>query len=238
MRLDASGTLHAPTILMTPLITTAKPATPDAPEKHFTIVVGLDFTSAGGLAFDQAARIARAIPRARIELLHVFEGAHSEGAGESASALVARLELYAGEKAAAFGGLKGVTLGIHLRSGAVAREIVQLATDVAADLIVIGSHKAPHMRSWIVGSTAEKMTASAPCPLLVAAPTPPQPIKLEPEIERACAECITTRFASHGKAWWCAPHAEHATRAHAYSYRRENSFSTHDSVVTSTGVDA
>ncbi|MDB4998687.1 MAG: hypothetical protein JWM74_6119 [Myxococcaceae bacterium] len=220
---------------MAPLITMTKP---DAPEKHFTIVVGLDFTSAGGLAFDQAARIARAIPRAHIELLHVFEGPRSEGVGESSNALVARLEVYADEKAAAFGGLKGVTMGIHLRSGTVAREMVQFATEVSADLIVLGSHKAPRLRSWIVGSTAERMTASAPCPLLVAAPSPQPPIKFEPAIERACAECITARFASHGKAWWCAQHAEHATRAHAYSYRRENSFSTHDSLVSSTGVNA
>jgi nucleotide-binding universal stress UspA family protein len=219
---------------MTPLEITK---TPDTAAKHFTIVVGLDFTDAGGLAFDQAARIARGIPHANVELLHVFEGPHVD-LPMSSRELIQRLKLYADEKAAAFGGLPGVTIGIHLRSGTVAREIVQFATDVSADLVVLGSHKAPHLRSWLVGSTAERMMSSSPCPVLVAAPTPVPAAKHEPAIEEACPACTTARFVSHGAEWWCASHAEHARRAHAYSYRREHAFATHDSVVSSTGVDS
>lgn len=207
-----------------------------APQKRFTIVVGLDFTDAGGLAFDQAARIARGIPHASLELVHVFEGARAD-AQRSSSDLIKRFDLYAHEKAAVFGGLPGVSIGIHLRAGGAAREIVELATNVAADLVVLGSHKAPHLRSWLVGSTAERVMASSPCPVLVAAPTAQTPPKHEPAIEPACRECTTVRFSSHGATWWCARHAEHARHAHAYSYRRESPFATHDSIVSSTGVD-
>jgi nucleotide-binding universal stress UspA family protein len=205
-------------------------------EKPFTIVVGLDFTDAGGLAFDQAVRVARAIPHVNLELLHVFEAGDGKKP-ESSRELVERLKLYADEKAAAFGGLPGVTMGVHLRSGVVAREIVQFSTDVFADLVVLGSHRAPHLRKWLVGSTAERLMSSAPCPVLVAAPTPKAVPKHEPAIEQACPDCMTARFSSHGATWWCSQHAEHAKRAHAYSYRRENPFAMHDSVVSSTGVD-
>ena len=40
------------------------------------------------------------------------------------------------------GRLARTTVGIHLRSGHPVREIVQLATEVHADLIVVGSHGA------------------------------------------------------------------------------------------------
>ncbi len=43
-------------------------------------------------------------------------------------------------------GLRGVKVGIHLRGGKTVREIVQLATDVQADPIVVGSHKGPHVK--------------------------------------------------------------------------------------------
>jgi nucleotide-binding universal stress UspA family protein len=38
------------------------------------------------------------------------------------------------EKAAAAGGFNAMTVGIHLRTGKPVREIVQLATELSADL--------------------------------------------------------------------------------------------------------
>src|SRR5271170_3533725 len=134
-----------------------------------SMVVGLDFTDADGPAFDQAVRIARHIPRAELHLVHVF---HTEPSAERSRDLTGHLRAYVNEKAAILNGLQGLTVGIHLRAGKAVREIVQLATEVRADLIVLGSHRGPHLRQWIVGSTAEKLIAAAACPVLVASPKP------------------------------------------------------------------
>jgi nucleotide-binding universal stress UspA family protein len=199
----------------------------------FSIVVGLDFTDAGGFAFGKAARIAQGVARSQLHLVHVFESSPTE---DRRRQLVEELRLYANEKAASVGGLKGVTIGIHLRVGKPVREIVQLATEVGAGLIVLGSHKWPHLKSWFVGSVGERILAAAPCPVLVAGPTPPEQEPHVPAIEPPCPDCVAARAKSGGTDWWCERHAHHAKAAHSFSYQRELPFATHDSEVIPTGI--
>ena len=198
----------------------------------FSIVVGLDFLEAGGYAFGQAARVARAIPGSQIHLVHVFEDAVDDA---RRAQLKAHLRLYVNEKAASLGGLAGVSVGIHLRVGDTVREIVQLASDVSASMIVIGANKGPNLESWAVGSIAGRLLLWAACPVLVAGPKPP-PSQTEPKIEPPCADCERTRAASKRAVWWCDRHAHHAASAHVFSYQRELPLETHDSEVIPTGV--
>ncbi len=199
----------------------------------FSIVVGLAFTDADGVAFDQAVRIAKRVPKSELHLVHVFADEPSEARSRE---LVDHLRLYVNEKAGTLAGAQGLTVGIHLRTGKPVRELVQLASDVAADLIVIGSHKGPSMKSWLVGSTAEHLVAAAPCPVLVAPPKPKASAPHDPAIEPPCPECARVRATSHGGEWWCERHAHHAKRAHTFSYRRELPFALHDSEVIPTGI--
>jgi nucleotide-binding universal stress UspA family protein len=202
--------------------------------RTLSIVVSLDFTEADGPAFDQAARIAQHVPQSELHLVHVF---HEEPSAERSRELVGHLRLYVNEKAAIANSLRGITVGIHLRAGKPVREIVQLATEVHADLIVVGSHKGPHLKHWAVGSTAEKLILGAPCPVLVASPRPKEPEKHEPMIEPPCPQCVQARRASGGAKWWCVRHSEIAAGAHVYSYQREFPFTTHDSTLSPTGID-
>jgi len=199
-----------------------------------TIVVALDFTDADGPAFDQAARIARRAPHSELHLVHVFDAKPSEARSRD---LAGHLRLYVNEKAAATGGLGGLTIGVHLRSGKQVPEIVQLATEVAADLVVVGSHRGPHLKHWVVGSTAGKLVQGAPCPVLVASPRPKQPEKHEPIIEPPCPDCVYARTASGGKQWWCERHSHAANGGHVFSYQRELPLASHDSEVIPTGID-
>ena len=75
-------------------------------------------------------------------------------------------------KAALSRGLQGMAIGIHLRGGKAVPEILRLATDVAADVIVVGSHRGPHIKHWIVGSTVDKLVSGAAFSVVVAAPKP------------------------------------------------------------------
>lgn len=165
--------------------------------------------------------------------MHVFGTAPS---ADKSRNLSAHLRLYVNEKAEVTPGLRGVKVGIDLRGGKVVRELVQLATDVQADLIVVGSHKGAHVKDWIVGSTVERLVSSSTFPVLVAAPKPKDE-KHEPTIEPPCPQCLATRAASGGKQWWCERHAHEAVGGHTYSYQRELPFATHDSAISPTGVD-
>ncbi len=205
----------------------------DSRASHLSVVVGLAFTDADGFAFEQAARIAKGVQGSELHLVHVFDSAPSEARSRE---LVGHLRLYVNEKAASLGGLKAMTVGIHLRTGKPVRELVQLATDVSADLIVIGSSKGPHMKSWLVGSTAEHLVAAAPCPVLVAPPKSKVVEAHDPAIEPPCPDCLRARASSHGANWWCERHAHHAQRAHTFSYQREIPFASHDSEVIPTGI--
>lgn len=201
---------------------------------HLRIVVGLGFTDADGPAFDLAVHLAQRVRRAEIHLVHVFD---KELGGARARDLVAHLRLYVNEKAAIMSGLGGIQLGIHLRAGTTVREILRLASDVHADLVVVGSHRGPHLSHWVVGSTAEELVARAGCPVLVAPPRPRAPAHEEPTVEPPCPDCVRARTASEGAQWWCDRHAHRVAESHVYSYQRELPFAFHDSEVIPTGVD-
>lgn len=199
----------------------------------FRIVVGLDFTDAGDFAFRQAAQIARGVPGCELHLVHVDA---KEPSAENRILMADRLRGYANDEAAASGGLPGVTIGIHLRSGKPVREIVQLVTELGAGLVVLGTAKGPHLKSWLVGSTAEQLLAAAPCPVLISGPRPREPAPQEPTIEPPCPDCVAARASSGGAEWWCARHTEHARKIHAFSYQREIPFATLDASVIPTGI--
>jgi nucleotide-binding universal stress UspA family protein len=202
--------------------------------RSFVLVVALDLadTDSGGFAFDQALRIALRIPDSQVHVLHVSVlDAKQETLGQ--------LRLYVSEKVAALGAAQQ-RLGIHVRKGEPAREIAQLAAEVMADLIVVGTHKPLHMKKLFVGSTAEKVMANVSCPVVVAGPRPkPQPSHVI-VIEPPCPDCLRARIDSQGRTWWCARHSEHHAvlqSHHIYSYHSEIPFTEHDSSVSSTGVD-
>jgi nucleotide-binding universal stress UspA family protein len=199
----------------------------------FSMVVGFAFTDADGPAFDHAARVAQRVGRCQLHIVHVFPG---DLTIEQSRDLVGRLRVHVNEKAAIANGLRGMTVGIHLRAGKAVREIVQLATEVHAELIVLGADRAPRLKHWVLGSTAEKLIGCAPCPVLVAAPRPRMVEAQEPAIEPACPRCVQTRIASGGARWWCACHFDVEAGAHTYSYQREIPLASPGASVLSTSV--
>ena len=52
-----------------------------------------------------------------------------------------------------------------------ALEIVEYATDIRADLIVIGTHGRTGVSRFLMGSVAEHVVRTAPCPVLVVRPS-------------------------------------------------------------------
>jgi hypothetical protein len=104
----------------------------------------------------------------------------------------------------------------HLRVGAPVREILQLASDLEADVLVIGTHDAKGFERLLLGSIAEVIARTAPCAVLVARKRTAHRKDI-PEITPPCPDCLRARSESKGKAMWCERHAEHHPRAHTYS---------------------
>ena len=166
-------------------------------DRPFLVLVGLDLSeaAAGGFALDQAARIALRIPASQLHVLHVLGNDADDEATQEAAA---RLRLCLSEKADALASLPRRSVGVHVRRGHAAREIAQLANDIAADLIVLGTHRPAHRKSLFVGSTAEQVMTFVTCPVVVAGPRPRAHAPLRITIDPPCASCIETRFGSDG----------------------------------------
>jgi nucleotide-binding universal stress UspA family protein len=64
----------------------------------------------------------------------------------------------------------GVNLEYSIAEGRPAEAICELAQEIHADVIVMGSHSRPGMRHLFLGSVAEKVLRSAPCPVLIVHP--------------------------------------------------------------------
>ncbi|MET0838930.1 MAG: universal stress protein [Marmoricola sp.] len=63
----------------------------------------------------------------------------------------------------------------RLRSGSPANEIVKAARTLNAGLVVVASGSRGLSETVLLGSTAQRVQHSAPCPVLVVRPTPRKP---------------------------------------------------------------
>ena len=106
----------------------------------------------------------------------------------------------------------------HLRIGNAAREIVQLASDLSADLVVVGTHGRTGIMKLLLGSVAQNVVTNASCPVLV---VKPEGLPDWPEIEPPCPDCVAVQRSSRGQALWCDRHSQHHESAHTYSTHYE-----------------
>jgi nucleotide-binding universal stress UspA family protein len=61
---------------------------------------------------------------------------------------------------------EGIEVRTHLRNEAPADAIVACAEELAADLIVMGTHGYTGVKHALLGSVAERTLRAAPCPVL------------------------------------------------------------------------
>jgi hypothetical protein len=105
----------------------------------------------------------------------------------------------------------------HMRFDAISQEIAQLAADLEADLVVVGTHGRRGVSRLLLGSVAEATVRLAPCGVLVVrSKAIPEPA---PSIEPPCPRCVEARRASGGVQTWCAQHRERHGQRHTYHQR-------------------
>jgi nucleotide-binding universal stress UspA family protein len=135
------------------------------------ILVPVDFSSASKEALDYAVSLAKQF-RAAIHLVHVYppdEASSVPGAGHLLLQSAETIER-----------LNEELTGIHrkhvptfrpencqVRAGQPYQEIVRLAREIDADLIALATRGHSGLKYLLLGSTAERVVRSAPCPVLV-----------------------------------------------------------------------
>ncbi len=186
--------------------------------RPFVIVVGVDFEPDGELAFDQAVRIAANIGNAEIHVLNVDKSMSTmapseevDGRDPKHESALDKLETFAQQHMeTVLGQMQGRTFQrvvTHVRRGRPAHAIVQLAVDLDADLIVLGTHNRKGIQRLVLGSVAETVVHQARCPVQVVRVKDHLDVGEVPEIEPPCEACLQTRAESNGAEMWCARHA-------------------------------
>jgi nucleotide-binding universal stress UspA family protein len=103
----------------------------------------------------------------------------------------------------------------HLATGEPWRQIVQLASTLGADLVVVGTAGRTGLARFVLGSVAEKVVRHAGCPVLVAR-AKDYDAHDEPTIEPPCPDCLAVQKRTHRVEMWCKRHATHHAHGHLH----------------------
>ena len=134
---------------------------------HKTILFPTDFSHASDAALEHAAALAKQTG-ARLLIVHVEEPPLAYGGGELYYGLPEPdseriLRMLEDVKPAD----PTVPFTHRLTMGDPAAEIVRIAGDESAEMIVLGTHGRTGMTRLLMGSVAEAIVRHSPCPVLV-----------------------------------------------------------------------
>lgn len=198
--------------------------TPAAPDPA-VYLVALDASAAGAHVLDVACGLGAALGgAAELHLVHVVAEPSEIPGGEAggldaaprylreAQQLVERSTAQARER---FGGM----IAGHLATGDAWREIVQMASDIGVDLIIVGTSGRTGLARFALGSVAEQVVRHAGCPVLVVRPRDHQ-ANATVRIDPPCADCLAIRKQTRRATLWCERHGVHHGRgSSATSFR-------------------
>lgn len=178
-----------------------------SPHPEQQVVVAYDFSAAAALVLDRATQVVQRAPFHTLHVVAVIDARLGLPAipadGPIDYQYAARVQdelsqiVITGLIAAA--APREVRTFAHARFGKPAVEILRLAEEVGADLIIVGSHNHTGVRRWLLGSTAERVVREAGCPVVVARAKMYQPVERQTVVE-------------------IEPHAGHYVPPHRYHY--------------------
>ncbi len=187
--------------------------------KPYTILVGIDFSDASDGALDEALTLAME-RHGELHVLYVDDHFRApEGGREAAENTLLRVEHHTVARMKELGRRLGRDVSCrkiysHFRLGGAAEQIVQLASDLDADLMVVGTHGRSGLKRVVLGSEAERVMRMARCPTLIIRPKDHEGLGNVPEIAPPCKDCLAKRAETAGATFWCERHSEHHVRAH------------------------
>lgn len=204
-------------------MTDSSPPSAGPRSSHPSVLIAAVDTSAQSEAVIASAReMLQAMPLARLHVAHVVESIPTAavvlggapmavaGAGELLNEGRAFLE-----KMTARAAIEGrAEVKPHLLLGDPAEEIIKLADELEADLVIVGTHDPGAVERVLFGSISTKIARKAPCAVMVARV---KRVTNAPVIEPVCPQCAKIREESKGEQMWCARHSEHHPRPHTWN---------------------
>ena len=209
----------------------------------YSILVGVDYSDVSELALTEAVLLARSHERSHIHVVHSIPGMPPLGPAMGATDLTnagpvlpARVDQLSADLSGDMQVFVEKVLTqldrqktenrarakphwtTHIRLSEPIQAILQLASDIEADLIVVGTHARSGLARFLLGSVAEGVVRRAPCPVLVVRPVGAESAADGPKIEPPCPQCLEARRATAGAQFWCERHREHHDRAHTYYF--------------------
>lgn len=160
-------------------------------QHHSPVVVGYDFSHSGHAALCRAVALASGAPK---HVLHIVCAIDPRDPIPSIPSYAGVDYLYAArvQEALMFAVQEQldktdcqhrIHFFVHARIGKASQEILRLASEVGADLIVVGSHNLTGIERLILGSVSEKIVRDAGCSVEVARPKQYAEVELLPVTE-------------------------------------------------------
>jgi len=162
------------------------------------IVVAYDFTAVSEAALDHAIALLKRDPA---QILHFVMALNDHQTYLSADSTRAELIVRIQRLFAAHALGRDAEFFVHTRIGRPEEEIVQLAQEIGADLVIVGSHSRTTVGRLFLGSVSEAVVRAARCPVLVARPKEYADVELQKIVE--------------------VPHTKLRPLAHRYSYSND-----------------
>jgi nucleotide-binding universal stress UspA family protein len=151
------------------------------------VVVAYDLSPGGYAALERAIEIVVRAPHHVLHIVTVLDshrGVHKV-TYESTDAMHATIRDFVSAAFADRGSSRARDRGlsiqyfVHCRIGKPATEILEVAEDVGADLVLVGSHE----RHGLLASTSERVVRDAKCPVMVIKPKGYKTVELEKVVE-------------------------------------------------------
>lgn len=185
-------------------------------DNPYVVVAALAFDETSEAVLSEAARVSAADDR-ELHLVHVIhEGPHATSKGELRS-LESHLNEATGElqRMLSRHALRKRAI-CHVRVGDIARSIVQIAVDLSADMLVIGTHQRNAVRQLLLGSVTKEVVAHAHCPVLIAIQKNYDGATASESIAPPCPDCLEIRAQTQNETFWCARHQQTYHKPHVY----------------------
>jgi nucleotide-binding universal stress UspA family protein len=184
---------------------------------RFVILAAIDGSAATDHVVASAARFSRTIAGAELHLLHTVDrvaDAEHSALGDTFADEEIRRRLFVEAAATRARELGVARVVIHLIDAQPARGILQLAANIQADLVLVGTHGRKGVARFVMGSVAEEVMRKASCPVLVVREK--DYAAVAQEIEPPCPDCLEIQRSTSGAKTTCARHARHHPRAHLH----------------------
>jgi nucleotide-binding universal stress UspA family protein len=185
----------------------------------YVVLVGIDFSPSSIQALHASADLAKQA-RGELHLVHVRSDASSETTASMTQDREIALASTTDEVHVKLEEMGRQMMGscrrvvLHIRIGRPDIEIAQLASDLHADLLILGTHGRTGLKRLVLGSVAENLVRRAPCSVLTIRP---KEVPAWEQIAPPCPTCVAEQEKTARARLFCDRHSEHHAKAHTYS---------------------